>query len=451
MDTYQLFPQKKKKIFYKILKLFSFFNFLGLYRSFGVNEFIFPDPCSVDKLKIRKLNRKLLKSIKNKKDILKITINGIFVGDIIYDSYLREEDKITIDIKSDSFKNYLKKSVSLFFYWYNYLQDQNIQGVVISHSVYLTALPARIAIHLNKKAYAVAYHSVFQLTKNEPLVWGGFRKYPKEFKNFSKSNQKKLILKASKYLGRRFSGGKDHLYKISNSINTQTFLKGKNNKAKILKKNNKIKILIAAHDFTDAVHGHGNMIFEDMYEWIKFLINFSKTKNYDWYVKLHPSEYDLNFNKMQNLLKGFKNFLILPNNISHTQLIDEGINCALTVFGSIGHEYPYFGIPVINAGDNPHLGYNFNFHPKSKNEYVELLKKIAKLKVPKNSINKIHEFYYMKYMQDFNILPNINSIEHLNSPKIFREYVSNKNKKNLKAINYYASFIKMNKRRLIVN
>ena len=193
------------------------------------------------------------------------------------------------------------------------------------------------------------------------------------------------------------------------------------------------------------------MIFEDMYEWIKFLINFSKKKNYDWYIKLHPAEYDLNLHKMKNLLKGFKEFVILPNSISHTQLIDEGINCALTVFGSIGHEYPYFGIPVINAGDNPHLGYDFNFHPKNKEDYSKLLNRINKLKIPKNSTKKIHEFYYMKYMQDYNILPNITSIEHLNSSIVFRDYVSNKNKKNLKAVNYYKSFIKINKRRLIVD
>ena len=154
---------------------------------------------------------------------------------------------------------------------------------------------------------------------------------------------------------------------------------------------------------------------------------------------------------MKNLLKGFNDFLILPNNVSHTQLIDEGINCALTVFGSIGHEYPYFGVPVINAGDNPHLGYNFNFHPKNKEEYTKLLNRINKLKIPKNSKKKIYEFYYMKFMQDFNILPNINSIEHLNSSIIFKDYVSNKNKKNLKAINYYKNFITMNKRRLIVD
>jgi hypothetical protein len=445
------FQSKKKKTKNFILNLFSFFNYFGLYKSFGVHEFIFPTTDNLNLSKIKKLSKYLLKDIKDKKDILKLKIEGILIGDIFYDTYLREKDLITVDIKSKNFKKFFENSVALFFYWHNYLQNKKIQAVVVSHSVYLTALPARIAIQLNKKAFAVAYHSVFQLTNKEPLVWGGFREYPKEFKILSKSKQKKSILEAKKLLGKRFRGEKDHLYKISNSINVQTFLKNKKNKTNVLKKNNKIKVLIAAHDFTDAVHGMGDMIFEDMYEWIKFLINFSKKKNYDWYIKLHPAEYDLNLHKMKNLLKGFNDFLILPNNVSHTQLIDEGINCALTVFGSIGHEYPYFGVPVINAGDNPHLGYNFNFHPKNKEEYTKLLNRINKLKIPKNSKKKIYEFYYMKFMQDFNILPNINSIEHLNSSIIFKDYVSNKNKKNLKAINYYKNFITMNKRRLIVD
>lgn len=219
------FQSKKKKIKNFILNIFSFFNFFGLYKSFGVNEFIFPTIDSLNLPKVKRLSRCILEDIKNKKDILKLKIKGVLIGDIIYDTYLREKDVITIDIKSKDFKIFLEKAISLFFYWHNYLQNKKVQGVVVSHSVYLTALPARIAIQLNKKAFAVAYHSIFQLTKKEPLVWGGFREYPKEFSGLSKFKQKKSILEAKKLLGKRFKGEKDHLYKISNSINTKTFFK----------------------------------------------------------------------------------------------------------------------------------------------------------------------------------------------------------------------------------
>ena len=43
------------------------------------------------------------------------------------------------------------------------------------------------------------------------------------------------------------------------------------------------------------------------------------------------------------------------------QLIKEGIQCVLTVRGTIAWEYAWFGIPVVNACNNhPHNGYSFN-------------------------------------------------------------------------------------------
>ena len=54
----------------------------------------------------------------------------------------------------------------------------------------------------------------------------------------------------------------------------------------------------------------------------------------------------------------------------------------LTVNGNIVvGEYPYFGIPAINASLNhPHINYNFSVTPKNKNEYLRLIKNLSLLK-----------------------------------------------------------------------
>ncbi len=45
--------------------------------------------------------------------------------------------------------------------------------------------------------------------------------------------------------------------------------------------------------------------------------------------------------------------------------LKRGINAALTIHGTVGSEYPFFKIPVINASlNNSHIKYNFNLHPK---------------------------------------------------------------------------------------
>ena len=67
---------------------------------------------------------------------------------------------------------------------------------------------------------------------------------------------------------------------------------------------------------------------------------------------------------------------ILPRNISHNDIISSGVDLALTVNGTIAHEYALKGINVINASpNNPHASYNFNYHAKNLQDYFKLLKK----------------------------------------------------------------------------
>ena len=87
----------------------------------------------------------------------------------------------------------------------------------------------------------------------------------------------------------------------------------------------------------------------------------------------------------------------------------------LTVYGSVGHEFPLFDIPVINASiNNPHSAYNFNFHAKNINEYEKLIDDIEKLKInSKEHKHKIFEYYYLNYLRDYYFFDN--HLEILNS------------------------------------
>jgi hypothetical protein len=71
----------------------------------------------------------------------------------------------------------------------------------------------------------------------------------------------------------------------------------------------------------------------------------------------------------------------------------------LTVYGTVGIEYPYFGVPVMNAGaNNPHIAYNFNIHPKNLKEFDKVLFNIPKIKNLKKAKNEILQYYFMNYL-----------------------------------------------------
>ncbi|WP_321777736.1 hypothetical protein [Sulfurimonas sp.] len=56
------------------------------------------------------------------------------------------------------------------------------------------------------------------------------------------------------------------------------------------------------------------------------------------------------------------------------------------------------GVPVINASlNNPHIAYNFNLHPKSVEEYSEMLYDLDKINLNIDK-NEVYEYYFMRHL-----------------------------------------------------
>ena len=110
-DNYKLTAHKFEDSFIKRLKralgIFFKLNFFKIYNSFGVSEFIYPKNEPEYFLTANKLQRKILKGLINKSDILKIKIDKVSLGDLIYDGFLKFFSVETIDINSYKFKKYL--------------------------------------------------------------------------------------------------------------------------------------------------------------------------------------------------------------------------------------------------------------------------------------------------------------------------------------------------------
>ena len=100
---------------------------------------------------------------------------------------------------------------------------------------------------------------------------------------------------------------------------------------------------------------------------------------------------------LNNLLKKFPYIKLIDPSTSHHQLKKEGIDFALTCYGTIGFEYAMLGIPENASRNNPHISYNFNFHPKTKKEYINLLKNLKKTKLKINQ-KEIYEYYFMMHI-----------------------------------------------------
>jgi hypothetical protein len=135
----------------------------------------------------------------------------------------------------------------------------------------------------------------------------------------------------------------------------------------------------------------------DFYEWLLYLADISTKTDYDWYVKTHPDVSPLSEKVIKEFVDQNSKFNIVPAETSFHQLAHEGVCYVLTCYGSVGHEAPLLGMKVINAGNNPHMAYDFNYHPKSIKEYENLLLNLSLLD-DEVYINDVYEYYYQNHV-----------------------------------------------------
>ena len=155
---------------------------------------------------------------------------------------------------------------------------------------------------------------------------------------------------------------------------------------------------IYPHQFSDSPHVLGNHFFPDFYEWFKFLEVVIKKTDYDWYIKAHPNQDELTKKTIEMFVKRNPKITLLPKNVSNLYLVKKKINFALTVYGTIASELPFFGIKVINASkNNPHFDYNFSINPKNISEYDKILSNLKANRF-KINIKDLYEFHYMKQL-----------------------------------------------------
>ncbi len=432
-------------------------SFFTIFKSFGAKKLITP---LINKKKYEGKTSELISLIKTKQDLLSLKIENILVGDLFYDEYLASKSKSTINIKNKDFEEFLLEAVSLFYYWYEFFLKNNVKSVIISHSVYLVGLTGRIAIFKDIPVYQISAKYAYYLDKKNYIKNSNFKSQKNEFDKLSPEIKKKLKDISKNQLNKRFGGYKD--IKLSNDQDTESKIYGKINvEKKVLKiSNNTTKVLIAAPCFQDAQHAFGsNNLFVDTYEWIDFLGKKSeKLTNFDWYLKLHPAIFSRNIKHAKYFTKKYPLINFLPKETTHDQLVYEGISVVLTSYGSVGHEYPIFNIPVVNSSiDGPHKDYGFNIYPKDLSEYSSFIDQLDKFSVNDLDIVKdqIYEHYAMRYIMHYSPLKNIIAItqeygHNFDTIEILKYWLSSIDERQIELIKKdYLNFINSKKFKMV--
>lgn len=337
--------------------------------------------------------------IQQKDDVLSIKFQGILIGDLIYDSYLRKNNVPTIDLNDKKLKKIISDAILFCYQIKNYLKEQQPVAVVLSHAVYVQyGILARFACSENIPVIMFdnwTVGPVVKLSKNHYLQTANHSEYRKDFINNGFGAKERSVSKLM--LEKRLEGEIDDGLAY---MRESAFKRVNNENNELIKlKQEKNIVVIMGHCFFDSPHIYLNSVFPDFYEWLKHTIQVIESCDLDqtFYIKPHPNGLPGNIAIIKQLISRSKKVKILDPTISNADLLECHLSAVITVYGTAIHEFSYKNVPVIACGDNPHSNYEFYFLAKTIAEYDDFLKNISVLEVTKDK-NSILEFFYMHYL-----------------------------------------------------
>ncbi len=424
-----------------ILGNFFKLKYFGVYKSFGTKKIFFPKPKRKIIEKADKALKIFISKVKTLKDLEKFKYKNVLIGDLLYDTYLKNRYDIipTINLKSNDFLKFAFEFLILFEYWNDYIKNNEVKAIISSHSVYSIGILGRIGLKNNIESFVLTYDEFKRINKKNPMQGQEVKRFKEIFKNLNKSKKIELIKQSKNKINNRLLGkySADYGY-----ITKSPF--GLGRKLKINKKKKKI-FVIATHDFVDGPHALGNSIFPDFYQWFTNLCNYSNKSDDIWLVKNHPDFGDdfakyIQYERVvtKNILKKFPKVRILHKNTTLNDLHNIKVDAVFTVNGTIAFDFALLGTPVANCSlNNPYINYNFNFHLKNESELKNFIfnfeKEKKKLKIKKYELYQCYGMRNIFFTRNwfFNNLDEttkeVGSYHKLHKPVFYNYWVKNFN------------------------
>ncbi|MEA3210638.1 MAG: hypothetical protein QOE70_3695 [Chthoniobacter sp.] len=378
-----------------------------IYESFGAPIGLSLEDARPFRGQAREQADRIFANLQTKWDVVRISVDGVALGELIYDTYLRHFARATVDLRDENLRTMIYDALLIFHACRAYLARKQPAAVIVDHLVYhysgilvRLATLARIPVLLT---YYAPRFFLFQVNNalsdpatQVPLRWP-YWKYREIFAQLDPADRAAALAKGREALQNRLAGKADGVLRGQSAY-------AEGGPARLLAETGRPRVLVLLHDFCDAVHVFREFLFPDFYEWIHFVLRHSEQTEFDWYVKPHPNNNERsraamnasNKAAVEKLQRTFPRVRFLDPSASNKQLVAEGISAMFTGRGTAGHEFAALGVPVVNAGDNPHIDYPFNLHPATLDDFEQCIYKADRLEAAIDP-RAIEEFFYMNY------------------------------------------------------
>jgi hypothetical protein len=362
---------------------FSFYGHIGI-RKFKLFSY------SRKSGKYKQLARDLIGQNRSPEQFERLKYRNVLVGDAVYDSFLRGNNLPTIDFDHPDLLEKLANALYYIDSLYDYFLAEEVKAVCIIETTYMLALPGRVAFEFNIDVFIITHSRVFRLNKNEYIGFHEFLKFRSVYSSLPQTikawGTERAKLTMPSILAR--AG-----FELNSKISFNHFPQGHSYQLK-----KPLKLLVSAHDFFDSPHRVGYAFFSDFYIWLSFLNSVALKTNYKWYVRTHPNARHWNQEVINSIFRETPSVTLLSPLIRNAELVEMDFSAVLTVFGTVGSEWPLYGVPVINASArHKHVNIFGNITPKNKKEYIDLLHGLDSLEFyEENSQDSWSQYIFMR-------------------------------------------------------
>lgn len=310
--------------------------------------------------------------LRNKRDVARIVIDGIRIGQYIYDHSYRP------CTHSLAVSQLLRIAYLLFCYYMDkaVVETYNIKLIVIGDPAYRSGILFQLCRSRGIKCINAVNIERFQMHKY--YVKEEFEKHYRDIPDHVLKLLDEDAMaeeKVNERLEARFGGRVQQHDAIRAFANHKVTRSKRELEDDYGLKSGLPLIIVMAHVMTDAPHSFFPMLHLDYEEWIiHTVLALAKNSRINFLVKEHPSAEMYGEGELLRRVLGEIGWgsRLLPKEV-HTISVLSSADVVVTCGGTIGVEASVKGIPVVLAAKPPYAGKGFTIEPKSAVQYEELL------------------------------------------------------------------------------
>lgn len=331
---------------------------------------------------------RLYRSLSTVDELMSVTYRDIHIGDLIYNTYLRETGAVTIsEIETNIFR-WIFRAVSLVD-TFRELLDNTCPEVLLTCDIpYLrSGVPARVAVQQDIDVIAPLRNSGFTRIRSvDELQQGRMQPDTTLFESTFSKYQDALVTAGQRYIRQRMDNEvSDSDANLAYDNTKRTLQQSELYSQPGLNESNP-NALVMSHVLTDAVLEGKYQLFQDYYTWLeKTIEHAAEQSDTNWIIKEHPSigryNCDVTAADLVNRITAecdSTSIYMLPDAVNTASLVDIA-DTIITINGTAGMEFASYGIPPILAGDSSYSGFGFTHEPETKAAYFDLLGNIGSL------------------------------------------------------------------------